>query len=361
MTTPEEPRQPDPRREPGEEGQEETRPRSPEPRVPDEDEGAEQPPVSTPSEPAPPRHPDVPTAPEVPEPIRSEPETPYVVPGSTPPAYPGWESAPEEAAHEPLGEPGVPPIAAQPSRFDPPPGGEERQGEPGEPERPGERAETGGTGGPGGVNEPGGAGGRGGAGEPGGTGEPDRAVPPGGEPGRGAAPPPPYEGAPPYQGAPPYEGGGPYRGVPGYPGGGTGETPAYPPAGGGEPYGTGGAYPGPASYPGYPGGRWAPEKPRTGIGTAALVLGIVSIFLLLVCGLGVLTAVAGLIVGIVAVAKNAGRGRGWAGIILSALTLVIAVIFLSWLYSKVGDCANLPPELQRRCIEDRLGIQMSTP
>lgn len=94
-----------------------------------------------------------------------------------------------------------------------------------------------------------------------------------------------------------------------------------------------------------------------GLGTAALVLGIVSLFLLVVCGLGVLTAIVGLVLGIVAVVRNSNRGRAWVGIALSVLTLIIAVVLLSWIYSKVGDCANLPPELQQRCIEERFGVQ----
>lgn len=85
-----------------------------------------------------------------------------------------------------------------------------------------------------------------------------------------------------------------------------------------------------------------------------------SLFLLVVCGIGVLTAVVGLIIGIIAVAKNSNRGRAWVGIVLSALTLIIAVVLLSWLYSRIGDCANLPTELQQRCIEERLGVQVRT-
>jgi integrin beta 8 len=98
-----------------------------------------------------------------------------------------------------------------------------------------------------------------------------------------------------------------------------------------------------------------------GLGTTALVLGIVSLLLLVVCGLGVLTAIVGIVIGIVAVVKNSNRGRAWAGIILSALAVVIAAVFLSWVYNKVGDCINLPQELQQRCIENRFGVQIRTP
>jgi len=88
------------------------------------------------------------------------------------------------------------------------------------------------------------------------------------------------------------------------------------------------------------------------------VLGIAAILSLVVCGLGVLVAIVGLIIGIVAVAKKSSPGRAWVGIVLSALTLVIAAVFMIWLYSKVGDCANLPPELQQRCVEERFGVQL---
>jgi len=113
-------------------------------------------------------------------------------------------------------------------------------------------------------------------------------------------------------------------------------------------------YPYPTPYPPYQG----EGRPSGKLGTTALVLGIVAILSLVVCGFGVLVAVAGLIVGIVALAKRSAPGRAWVGIVLSLLTLVIAVVFLSWVYSKFGDCINLPPELQRRCIEDRFGIQV---
>ena len=122
-------------------------------------------------------------------------------------------------------------------------------------------------------------------------------------------------------------------------------------------------YPAPPGTPAYPYATPypAPEEGRRsggGLGTATLVLGIVAILSLIICGLGVPVAIVGLIVGIIALVKKSRPGRAWVGIVLSLLTLVIAAVFLSWLYSKVGDCVNLPPELQRRCVEERFGVQI---
>ncbi|MEV4245342.1 hypothetical protein AB0J63_18275 [Streptosporangium canum] len=161
---------------------------------------------------------------------------------------------------------------------------------------------------------------------------------------------PPY--APP-AGGPSYPSGGPPQGGLSYP---SGQPYQAVPPGGAYPGGP--AYPGGTPYPAYPGDDWS-RKQDGGLGTAALVLGIVSLFLLVVCGLGALTAIVGLIIGIAAVVKNSNRGRAWVGIALSVLTLIIAVVVLSWFYSKVGDCLNLPPEFQQRCIQEKFGGQFT--
>ncbi|WP_344861444.1 hypothetical protein [Planomonospora alba] len=98
-----------------------------------------------------------------------------------------------------------------------------------------------------------------------------------------------------------------------------------------------------------------------GLGTAALVLGIASVLLLVACGLGVLTAIAGLIVGFIAVAKDANRRRAWVGIALSALALVIAAASVVWFFSRASACMDLPPGLQERCLEERFGIRVEVP
>ncbi|MFF5210222.1 hypothetical protein [Streptosporangium sp. NPDC000396] len=347
------------------------RPAGPEPSEPEEPavpgETPPWPPISTPSEPSLPEHPDVPTAPEIPEPVRGEPhpdaradtestavfESPaapsgpqdtYTVPGATPAAYPGWESAPEASAVSGEGDRDISPGATPPSRYEPSTPSEGPQA--GSQESPQAGSQTG--------------------------------APPGGpygEPAGGAHHGPSADDASrasPYSGAhmstgQPGEPGEPGQRPPSTPSGG----PSYPETPGGSAYPSGGppyqapfppggpSYPGAPPYPAPSGDQWSRREEGGGLGTAALVLGIVSIFLLFACGLGVLTAIVGLILGIVAVAKNSNRGRAWVGIVLSALTLIIAVVFVAWLYNKVGDCVNLPPELQQRCIEEKFGVQVT--
>lgn len=165
-------------------------------------------------------------------------------------------------------------------------------------------------------------------------------------------------GQPPY-GEPP--GGYPRGGQPPY-----GEPPGgQPPHGeppGGPPYGTP-PYGGPPPYGQPPPGGWpAAGRPRGGLGTAALVLGIVSIFLLLVCGLGVLTAIAGLVVGLMAVFKNSNKGRAIVGIVLSVLTLILAVIGFSWFVSNFQECFTLPTQAEaQHCVERKLGVNVQNP
>ncbi|MFC4536263.1 DUF4190 domain-containing protein [Sphaerisporangium dianthi] len=128
-----------------------------------------------------------------------------------------------------------------------------------------------------------------------------------------------------------------------------GQPPGGYPPGGQPPYG---APPYQAPYGKRPAGG--------GLGTAALVLGIVSLFLLLICGLGVLTAIVGLIIGIVAVAKHSNRGRAIAGIVLSALTLVLAVIGFMWFLGTFSECFNLPTQADvQQCVEQKLGVNVA--
>ncbi|TQS18280.1 DUF4190 domain-containing protein [Microbispora hainanensis] len=183
--------------------------------------------------------------------------------------------------------------------------------------------------------------------EPYGPGAPEEREPSAGVPeGPGG---PPY-GGPPY-GWPPYEG--PY-----------GQPPYGQPPYGQPPYG--GPLPPPPGPGGRPGGPWGPQ-PGGGLGTAALVLGICSIVLLLVCGIGTLVAIAGLVIGIVAIAKNSNRGRAIGGVVLSTMTLLLALIMSVALYNwfttkRVGECFDrrLYPtqEDAQRCVQDRLsGLQ----
>ncbi|WP_204041403.1 hypothetical protein [Acrocarpospora phusangensis] len=159
-------------------------------------------------------------------------------------------------------------------------------------------------------------------------------------------------GQPPVPGQPPQPES-PYGGAPGAygPPGGYQGLPGYPPPGGGSPYG--------------PGGGQYPATPQRGggLGTAALVLGIVSIVLLFLCGLGTLTAIAGVIVGIVAIAKRSNKPRAIVGLVLSIATLVLAAILAAvlwnWVQSKgIDECfdTTLHPtqESAQRCLERKL-------
>lgn len=123
---------------------------------------------------------------------------------------------------------------------------------------------------------------------------------------------------------------------------------------GGSGYGPGGYGPGPPpmfSSGGGPSGRPGGD----GLATAALVLGILSLFLLVVCGVGVLLALVGLILGIVAVTRGGGRGRAVAGIVLSVLTLLLALLFVLWLTnSGITDCFDPDRYPSQSAVQDCL-------
>ncbi len=77
------------------------------------------------------------------------------------------------------------------------------------------------------------------------------------------------------------------------------------------------------------------------------MLGIVAIVLLLVCGLGLLVAVAGIIVAVIAITKRSNKGRAVVGLILSILTLVIGAIIIgvviNWANkNNIGECFDTP-------------------
>ncbi len=108
-----------------------------------------------------------------------------------------------------------------------------------------------------------------------------------------------------------------------------------------------------------------PPQARNGLGVAALVLGIAAIITLLLCGLGVVVAIAGLIVGIVAAAQNNGRGYAVTGITLSAVTLLIAIGAGIWFFSLVSPCADkarYPTRSARDlCLQTRVPFFKATP
>ncbi|MEU9890768.1 DUF4190 domain-containing protein [Sphaerisporangium sp. NPDC051017] len=92
------------------------------------------------------------------------------------------------------------------------------------------------------------------------------------------------------------------------------------------------------------------------------MLGIVSLFLLFICGLGVLTAIVGIILGVIATVRNANRGRAVVGIVLSGLTLVLAVVGFTWFFSTFQECFNLPTQSEaQQCVERKLGVNVQRP
>ncbi|QYC45429.1 hypothetical protein Nocox_39410 [Nonomuraea coxensis DSM 45129] len=285
-----------------------------------------EPPHEPPPQPGPgpvgePRHPDLPTSPETPSPsVGSGEERPRpgedteetqafpVVPGATP-AYPGWESSPG-------GSPGEEPPARPPtpSRYEQPP--EEPQG----PHFASPGAEPPAGGPPAGGPPAGGPSGGG----PGGPRHPYGGYPAGGE-GPPVAP-PPQEAVP---GTSPSS---PYGGPPGY------NPPSY-------------GYPGaPYQYGGQPP---PPDRTGNGLATASLVLGVASPFLVFVCFTGLITAILSIVFGCVALARKAGKGRAVAGIVISALSLILFAIVAIWFWNVVQDCAHLTGPAADRCLEER--------
>ncbi|MEW1720824.1 DUF4190 domain-containing protein [Streptomyces sp. NPDC093109] len=168
-------------------------------------------------------------------------------------------------------------------------------------------------------------------------------------PASGAVPPPPTAPggpaqAPPgaygYPGVPPQatqatqgfqQPGSPYG-----PGPGPGVGPA---AGPGYGYPT---YPATPGYPGYPGYGQNPwqQAPANGLGTAALVLGIISVVAFCFWGVNIVLAVLALIFGIIG-RRRANRGEATnggmalAGIVLGAVGIVLGVAMLSLLIAGV--------------------------
>ncbi|MEV5749943.1 DUF4190 domain-containing protein [Actinoallomurus sp. NPDC052308] len=114
----------------------------------------------------------------------------------------------------------------------------------------------------------------------------------------------------------------------------------------------------------YPPIRETPPQ-RRGLGIAALVLGIAGLLTLALCGVGVILALVGLLIGIVAVVRRNGRGMAVAGVVLSALTLLIAIGFAVWFYGRIEPCADrtrYPTKADRdRCLQERVPFLKSSP
>jgi TRAP-type C4-dicarboxylate transport system permease small subunit len=108
-----------------------------------------------------------------------------------------------------------------------------------------------------------------------------------------------------------------------------------------------------------------PPPQHRGLGVAALVLGIAAIITLLLCGLGAVVAIAGLVVGVIAAVQNNGRGMAVTGITLSAVTLVIAIGAGIWFFNRVSPCTDqirYPTKADRdHCLQHRVPFFKATP
>lgn len=177
---------------------------------------------------------------------------------------------------------------------------------------------------------------------------------------------PPEDEGPVRQGPSRYEEPGPEEGrggVPPYGSAPRGEGPAVPGTTPSSPYGGAPGYP-PPPPPGSPyggsGGGYGPPRQGSGLATASLVLGVASPFLVFVCFTGVITAILSIIFGCVALAKRVGRGRAIAGIVISALSLVLFAIVAIWFWNVVEACAHLPTPEADRCVQERLPWMQSS-
>ncbi|MQY04839.1 hypothetical protein [Actinomadura macrotermitis] len=100
-----------------------------------------------------------------------------------------------------------------------------------------------------------------------------------------------------------------------------------------------------------------PAAPRRdGPAKASLALGVAGLLGLAFCLLGMLPALAGLVLGVLAVSRGTSAGRtAVAGIVCSALALLLGTMALYWLLSKAAGCADegrYPDgDARARCVE----------
>jgi hypothetical protein len=97
--------------------------------------------------------------------------------------------------------------------------------------------------------------------------------------------------------------------------------------------------------------------PRRGLGVTALVLGILAVPTLVLCGMGLVVALAGLVVGGIAVTRKNGRTYAVTGITISALTLVLGGVGASWFLAQARECADTAKypdaDARERCVDHR--------
>jgi hypothetical protein len=82
------------------------------------------------------------------------------------------------------------------------------------------------------------------------------------------------------------------------------------------------------------------------------------------CGMGLVVALAGLVVGGIAVTRRNGRAFAITGITISALTLVIGGIGASWFLAQARECADAAkyPDADSReqCVQHRFPFVRET-
>ncbi|TNY38210.1 DUF4190 domain-containing protein [Thermomonospora catenispora] len=109
------------------------------------------------------------------------------------------------------------------------------------------------------------------------------------------------------------------------------------------------------TVPGYRLHHTPVREQRSGMATASLVLGLIGLPALLLCGLGMVLALVGLVLGFVAASRNAGRGTALAGIVSCLVTLAVGAAGVFWLLSQAAECADperYPTDADRqRCVE----------
>uniref|UniRef100_UPI0006256358 DUF4190 domain-containing protein n=1 Tax=Streptomyces odonnellii TaxID=1417980 RepID=UPI0006256358 len=100
-----------------------------------------------------------------------------------------------------------------------------------------------------------------------------------------------------------------------------------------------------AGYPGYGSTGWQPG-PSNGMGITAMVLGIISVVVFCIWGIGIILGVLALVFGIIGRRKvrrgqATNGGMALAGIVLGAIGAVISAAFLGFLIWAIANGENL--------------------
>lgn len=106
------------------------------------------------------------------------------------------------------------------------------------------------------------------------------------------------------------------------------------------------------------------RAPRRGLGVTALVLGILAVPTLVLCGIGLVVALGGLVVGGIALTRKNGRAYAITGITISALTLVLGGVGASWFLAQARECADAAKypdaDAREQCVQHRFPFVKAT-